>query len=112
MKLKEEKKKKEQKEKNENEGEKRKENVASKGTIEKGKEVLITSKSVVKKVLLAQKEPLYSLPTNIFQDIFLKDIPHGLPPINEIEHQIDFTMGATFPNKAVYRANFEERKEI
>ncbi|RDX80361.1 hypothetical protein CR513_39100, partial [Mucuna pruriens] len=82
---------------------------------EKGKEVLITSKRVVKKALLVQKEPLYLLPINMcfhssrqfpelpvgfkqmlesFQDIFPKDIPRGLPPIRGIDHQIDFIMGA------------------
>ncbi|RDY06083.1 hypothetical protein CR513_09997, partial [Mucuna pruriens] len=27
-----------------------------------------------------------------FQDVYLKDIPRGLPPIRGIEHQIDFTI--------------------
>ncbi|RDY14586.1 hypothetical protein CR513_00337, partial [Mucuna pruriens] len=39
-----------------------------------------------------------------------KDIPHGLPPIRGIEHQIDLIMVATLPNRAAYRANLEESK--
>ncbi|RDX92596.1 hypothetical protein CR513_25256, partial [Mucuna pruriens] len=61
---------------------------------EKGKEGMYVSKGVVKKILLAKKEPLYLLPTNMlesFQGHFLEEIPCGLPPIKGIEHQIDFT---------------------
>ncbi|RDY13336.1 Retrovirus-related Pol polyprotein, partial [Mucuna pruriens] len=75
---------------------------------EKGKEVLIISRKVVRKVLLAQKELLYLLPTNCFhlstqfcelptgfkqmlesfQDIFPKDIRHELPPIRGVGKHI------------------------
>jgi hypothetical protein len=33
-----------------------------------------------------------------FEDIFSKEIPSGLPSIPEIEHQIDFVLGASIPN--------------
>ncbi|CAL1381194.1 unnamed protein product [Linum trigynum] len=36
----------------------------------------------------------------------------GLPPIQEIEHQINFVPGATIPNKKAYRMNPEEKKEL
>ena len=47
-----------------------------------------------------------------FQDVFLDDIPSGLPPIRGIEHQIDFVPGSTIPNRPVYRCNPEETKEL
>ncbi|RDX87527.1 hypothetical protein CR513_30992, partial [Mucuna pruriens] len=51
-------------------------------------------------MLLEKKELLYLLPTNIwltkmlesFPKHFLEEIPHRLPLINWIEHQIDFTL--------------------
>ncbi|RDX79250.1 hypothetical protein CR513_40356, partial [Mucuna pruriens] len=73
----------------------------------KGKEIMMTSRRVVRKVLLAKNEPLYLLPTNMyfqlsaqfldlfagfqkmlerFEENFPKDIPQGLPPIRGIEH--------------------------
>ena len=53
--------------------------------------------------------------TNIlqeFRDVFPSNIPPGLPPIRGIEHQIDLIPGASLPNRAAYRANPEETKEI
>jgi hypothetical protein len=53
--------------------------------------------------------------TNIlleFEDIFPAEIPPGLPPLRGIEHQIDLIPGAALPNRAAYRTNPEETKEI
>jgi hypothetical protein len=53
--------------------------------------------------------------TNLLQeygDVFPTEIPPGLPPIRGIEHQIDLIPGAALPNRAAYRANPEETKEI
>jgi hypothetical protein len=47
-----------------------------------------------------------------FKDIFHADIPSGLPPLRGIEHQIDLIPGVTLPNRATYRTNPEETKEI
>ncbi|RDX77315.1 hypothetical protein CR513_42578, partial [Mucuna pruriens] len=47
-----------------------------------------------------------------FQGLFPKEIPCRLPPISRIEHQIDFTMVATLPNRVAHRPNLEESKEI
>ncbi|XP_044947839.1 uncharacterized protein LOC123397298, partial [Hordeum vulgare subsp. vulgare] len=47
-----------------------------------------------------------------FADVFPQDVPPGLPPIRGIEHRIDLIPGASLPNRAPYRTNPEETKEI
>jgi hypothetical protein len=47
-----------------------------------------------------------------FDDVFLEEVPAGLPPIRGIKHQIYLIPGATLPNRAPYRTNPEEMKEI
>ena len=45
-----------------------------------------------------------------YEDIFLAEIPPGLPPMRGIEHQIDLIPGATLPNCAAYRTLRRLRK--
>ncbi|KAK1627943.1 hypothetical protein QYE76_002258 [Lolium multiflorum] len=47
-----------------------------------------------------------------FQDVFPDELPHGLPPLRGIEHRIDLIPGAPLLNRASYRTNPEETKEI
>jgi hypothetical protein len=47
-----------------------------------------------------------------FCDVFPEEVPDGLPPLRGIEHQIDLIPGASLPNRAPYRTNPEETKEI
>ena len=47
-----------------------------------------------------------------FEDVFLEEIPKGLPHIRGIEHQINFVLGATILNRPAYRSNPEETKEL
>ncbi|KAK1614782.1 hypothetical protein QYE76_020299, partial [Lolium multiflorum] len=47
-----------------------------------------------------------------FGDVFPEEVPAGLPPLRGIEHQIDLIPGASLPNRAPYRMNPEETKEI
>ena len=47
-----------------------------------------------------------------YGDVFPMDLLPGLPPIRGIEHQIDLIPGAPLPNKAAYRCNPEETKEL
>ena len=47
-----------------------------------------------------------------FADVFPDELPPGLPPLRGIEHWINLIPGAPLPNKAPYRVNPEETKEI
>ncbi|PKI39694.1 hypothetical protein CRG98_039907 [Punica granatum] len=47
-----------------------------------------------------------------YEDVFPEETPHGLPPIRGIEHQIDFVLGSTIPNRPACRSNPEETKEL
>ncbi|XP_019151914.1 PREDICTED: uncharacterized protein LOC109148634 [Ipomoea nil] len=47
-----------------------------------------------------------------FSDLFPKDMPKGLPPHRGIDHQIDFVIGSTLPNRPAYKTNPMEAKEI
>ncbi|KAK1616665.1 hypothetical protein QYE76_022182 [Lolium multiflorum] len=47
-----------------------------------------------------------------FSDVFPEEVPAGLPPLRGIEHQIELIPGASLPNRAPYRTNPEETKEI
>jgi hypothetical protein len=73
---------------------------------------------VCKEVQFSFEDMPLSLPPAVanllqeYMDIFLQDIPPGLPPIRGIEHQIDLIPGASLPNRAPYRTNPEEIKEI
>ena len=47
-----------------------------------------------------------------FEDVFLKELPDGLPPLRGIKHQIDFIPGAQLPNRPAYRSTPQETQEI
>jgi hypothetical protein len=73
---------------------------------------------VCKNVLFSFEDMPPSLPhavANLLQelmDVFPQDVPLGLPPIHGLEHQIDLIPGASLPNRAPYRTNTKETKEI
>jgi hypothetical protein len=47
-----------------------------------------------------------------YMDVFPSELPACVPPLRGIEHKIDLGPGASLPNRAAYRANPEETKEI
>ena len=84
---------------------------------------MAASKSVVyalvcKDALISLHVVHHSLPpavANILQeyaDVFPSEVPPGLPPLRRIENQIDLIPCASLPNRAPYRTNPEETKEI
>ncbi|KAK1561443.1 hypothetical protein QYE76_048240, partial [Lolium multiflorum] len=70
------------------------------------------------KGLSAETNDLTNIPSSLlsllkeFQDVFPDELPHGLPPLRGIEHRIDLIPGAPLPNRAAYRTNPEDTKEI
>jgi hypothetical protein len=73
---------------------------------------------VCRQVLFSLEDITTPLPhaiTNLlqeFKDVFSVEIPPGLPPLRGIEQQIDLILSASLPNRATYRTNPEETKEI
>ena len=55
---------------------------------------------------------LLSLYCRNMRTCFPNNVLSGLPPIRQIEHQIDFVPGVTIPNCLAYRSNLEETKEL
>lgn len=47
-----------------------------------------------------------------FEDIMLKELLAELPPRREVEHEIDFILGSTIPNRAAYRYFFVDQEEV
>jgi hypothetical protein len=73
---------------------------------------------VCRQVLFSLHDITMPLPrtiTNLLQEfkyIFPVKIPLGLPRLRGIEYQIDLIPRATLPNRAAYRTNPKETKEI
>jgi hypothetical protein len=73
---------------------------------------------VYRQVLFSLEDITTPLPraiTNLlqeFKDVFPSEIPPRLPPLRRFEHQIDLIPGTSLPNRAAYRTNPEEMKEI
>ncbi|XP_075674999.1 uncharacterized protein LOC142644229 [Castanea sativa] len=71
-----------------------------------------------KEALLCTNDFVGTLPSNVvsllqdFEDVLPEEVPHSLPPIRGIEHQIDFIPGASIPNRPAYKSNPEETKEL
>ena len=71
-----------------------------------------------KEALLNTNQLDTSLPSSIvsllqeFEDVFPEEIPKGVSPIQGIEHQIDFVLGAIIMNRHSYWSNPEETKEL
>jgi len=47
-----------------------------------------------------------------YEDLFPEEMPSGMPPLRGVEHQINFVPGSQLPNKAAYRSNPQDTKEL
>ncbi|RDX73316.1 hypothetical protein CR513_47089, partial [Mucuna pruriens] len=47
-----------------------------------------------------------------FTDVFPDEVPHGLPPLRGIEHQIDLIPGCPIPNRPAYRTNTRKQRKF
>uniref|UniRef100_A0A2N9IMF6 Retrotransposon gag domain-containing protein n=1 Tax=Fagus sylvatica TaxID=28930 RepID=A0A2N9IMF6_FAGSY len=64
-----------------------------------------------------EKEPTKIPPSLIpflkeFSDVVPKEIPHGFPPMRDMQHCIDLVPGSMLPNKLAYRLNPKEHEEL
>ncbi|XP_074283863.1 uncharacterized protein LOC141608406 [Silene latifolia] len=73
--------------------------------------LLVVKENSSANVVLQEHNPIDDL-LEVFGDVFPKELPAGLPPIRGIEHQIDLVPGSSLLNKAAYRCNPEETKEL
>uniref|UniRef100_A0A2N9IIC5 Reverse transcriptase n=1 Tax=Fagus sylvatica TaxID=28930 RepID=A0A2N9IIC5_FAGSY len=68
-------------------------------------------------VVREEKEPIEIPPSLIpflkeFSDVVREEIPHGLPPMRDMQHCIDLVPGSVLPNKPAYRLNPKEHEEL
>ena len=57
-------------------------------------EILLTTNELPKNLPLRVKNVLQE-----FEDVFPEELSKGLPPLRDIEHQIDFIPSAVIPNR-------------
>lgn len=77
---------------------------------ETGKVYLFLGKESVEDTIIVPK-PVQALIKD-FNDIFPDEMPAGLPPMCDIQHQIDLLPGSSLPNQPHYRMSPKEHEEL
>ena len=68
---------------------------------------------VVNQEIESEKEiPLEVIPILEFVDVMPKEIPHGLPPMRDIQLQLDLIPSVVFPNKLASIMSPKEHEEL
>ena len=64
------------------------------------------------------EQELHDLPQELvsvleeFRDVVRSELPAGLPPLRDIQHEIDLIPGSVLPNKAHYRMTPQQHEEL
>ncbi|PKU84723.1 putative mitochondrial protein [Dendrobium catenatum] len=69
------------------------------GTLHNGSQVLNIPELVVP--LLQQ-----------YEDVLIRELPSGLPPLRDVQHQMDLIPGSVLPNRPAYRLRPDEHTEL
>ena len=56
--------------------------------------------------------PIMQVMLKEFEDVVPNEIPHDLPPMRDIQHQINPVPGVVLPNKPAYRMSPKEHEEL